>query len=47
MYGDDGTVHDESTAAFLGHYMSEYAAFVARVLTVSAPGHIGDASPVA
>lgn len=46
-YGEDGTVRDESTAAFLGHFMSEYAGFVARVLTVTAPGHIGDASPVA
>ncbi|GEA83329.1 MAG: NAD(P)H-dependent oxidoreductase [Cellulomonas sp.] len=41
-YGDDGTVHDESTADFLRHYMEEYAAFVERVLSVTAPGHIGD-----
>jgi chromate reductase, NAD(P)H dehydrogenase (quinone) len=40
-YGADGEVLDESTARFLGHYMDEYAAFVARVLA-SAPGHIGD-----
>jgi len=41
VYGEDGTVHNESTRTFLAHYMSEYAAFVARVLAVSAPGHIG------
>ncbi|MGC3993031.1 MAG: NADPH-dependent FMN reductase [Propionicimonas sp.] len=43
VYGEDGTVHDASTATFLGHFMSEYAAFVARVLSSTAPGHIGDA----
>ncbi len=41
-YADDGTVTDEKTAEFLRHYMSEYAAFVERVLSVTAPGHIGD-----
>ncbi|MGX5716618.1 NADPH-dependent FMN reductase [Arthrobacter sp. MAHUQ-56] len=44
-FGDDGTVKDESTAKFLGHYMEEYAAFVARVLAANAPGHIGDLQP--
>lgn len=43
-YGDDGDVKDESTAAFLTHYMAEYCAFVQRVLA-SAPGHIGDKDP--
>ena len=42
-YNDDGECTDESTAAFLRHYMSEYAAFVERVLVANAPGHIGDA----
>ncbi|GIG20255.1 FMN reductase [Cellulomonas chitinilytica] len=41
-YADDGTVTDERTAEFLRHYMAEYAAFVQRVLSVTAPGHIGD-----
>jgi len=41
-YADDGTVTDERTAAFLRHYMEEYAGFVERVLSVTAPGHIGD-----
>lgn len=41
-FGDDGEVEDASTAKFLGHYMDEYAAFVARVLAANAPGHIGD-----
>ena len=40
VYGEDGTVHDESSRNFLQHWTSEYAAFVARVLA-SAPGHIG------
>ncbi|NUS36731.1 MAG: NAD(P)H-dependent oxidoreductase [Pseudarthrobacter sp.] len=44
-FGDDGGVKDESTAKFLGHYMEEYAAFVARVLAANAPGHIGDPDP--
>ncbi|MBO9555012.1 NADPH-dependent FMN reductase [Cellulomonas sp.] len=41
-FANDGTVTDETTAQFLRHYMSEYAAFVERVLSVTAPGHIGD-----
>jgi chromate reductase, NAD(P)H dehydrogenase (quinone) len=45
VFGDDGEVKDESTAKFLGHYMEEYAAFVARVLAANAPGHIGDLEP--
>ena len=44
-YGPDGEVKDESTANFLGHYMSEYAAFVERVLSSTLPGHMGDADP--
>lgn len=31
IYGEDGTIHNESTARFLQHYLDEYAAFVARV----------------
>lgn len=42
IYGDDGTVHDESTRTFLAHFMGEYSAFVERVLAVNAPGHIGE-----
>lgn len=42
VFGDDGAVHDESTAKFLRHYMGEYCAFVQRVLAATAPGHIGD-----
>lgn len=42
VFGDDGDVKDESTAAFLRHYMEEYGAFVERVLAANAPGHIGD-----
>lgn len=41
-YGEDGECKDESTAEFLRHFMTEYAAFVERVLAVTAPGHIGD-----
>jgi len=45
-YADDGagnvTVTDEDTRQFLQHYVDEYAAFVERVLSVTAPGHIGD-----
>ena len=41
-YGPEGDVSDEDFAAFLRHYMEEYAAFVERVLAVTAPGHIGD-----
>lgn len=43
VFGDDGEVHDDTTAQFLRHYMSEYCAFVQRVLAATAPGHIGDA----
>lgn len=42
MFGPDGTVEDESTRNFLQHYMEEYAAFVERVLSLTAPGHVGD-----
>jgi chromate reductase, NAD(P)H dehydrogenase (quinone) len=45
VFGDDGEVKDEGTAKFLRHYMEEYAAFVERVLTANAPGHIGDREP--
>lgn len=45
VYGPDGEVKDESTAKFLEHYMSEYAAFVARVLSSTLPGHLGDSHP--
>jgi chromate reductase, NAD(P)H dehydrogenase (quinone) len=45
VFGDDGEVRDESTAAFLRHYMEEYCAFVQRVLAANAPGHIGDPEP--
>jgi chromate reductase len=41
----DGEVKDESTEAFLRHYMEEYCAFVQRVLAANAPGHIGDPEP--
>ena len=41
-YGADGQVADAGTAQFLTHYMSEYAAFVERVLSLTAPGHVGD-----
>ncbi|HML50808.1 MAG TPA: NADPH-dependent FMN reductase [Propionicimonas sp.] len=40
VYGEDGTVHDESSKEFLTQWTSEYAAFVTRVLA-NAPGHIG------
>jgi len=42
MFGPDGEVADEGTRAFLQHYMDEYAAFVERVLSLTAPGHVGD-----
>lgn len=45
VYTADGDVTDEGTKAFLQHYMEEYAAFVQRVLTANAPGHIGDEHP--
>jgi chromate reductase len=41
-YAQDGTCTDTSTAEFLSHYMREYGAFVERVLSLTAPGHIGD-----
>ncbi|MFJ5693853.1 NADPH-dependent FMN reductase [Arthrobacter sp. NPDC093125] len=44
-FGTDGEVKDESTEAFLRHYMDEYCAFVERVLAANAPGHIGDQDP--
>jgi chromate reductase len=46
-FGKDGEVHNDKTEAFLRHYMEEYCAFVQRVLSVNAPGHIGDRNPVA
>lgn len=46
-FGPDGEVRDEETREFLRHYMDEYGAFVERVLAANAPGHIGDANPVA
>ncbi|MFC8303023.1 NADPH-dependent FMN reductase [Specibacter sp. NPDC057265] len=45
FYDADGNVSDESTAKFLRHYMSEFAAFVERVLDANAAGHIGDRDP--
>ncbi|MGO4487597.1 NADPH-dependent FMN reductase [Microbacterium sp. 2RAF4] len=42
MFGPDGTVEDADTKKFLEHYMEEYAAFVERVLSLTAPGHVGD-----
>jgi chromate reductase, NAD(P)H dehydrogenase (quinone) len=42
VYGEDGEIRDERSEAFLRHYMDEYCAFVQRVLSVTAPGHIGD-----
>jgi chromate reductase len=45
-FGENGEVHNNKTEAFLRHYMEEYCAFVQRVLSVNAPGHIGDANPV-
>jgi chromate reductase, NAD(P)H dehydrogenase (quinone) len=45
VFGADGEVKDEPTAAFLRHYMEEYGAFVQRVLAANAPGHIGDLEP--
>ena len=46
LFDAEGNVSDESTAGFLSHYMSEYAAFVERVLDASAQGHIGDPDPL-
>ena len=45
VYGDDGSVKNESTEQFLRHYMDEYKAFVERVLSSSLPGHVGDSDP--
>jgi len=45
VFGSDGEVKDDSTEAFLRHYMEEYCAFVQRVLAANAPGHIGDPEP--
>ncbi|UWF76809.1 NADPH-dependent FMN reductase [Microbacterium neungamense] len=45
VYGEDGEVKDPGTEKFLRHYMEEYAAFVARVLSVTLPGHMGDSDP--
>lgn len=42
MFGPDGEVVDDGTRRFLEHYMEEFAAFVERVLSVTAPGHVGD-----
>ena len=42
VFGADGEVSDAGTEQFLSHYMSEYAAFVERVLSLTAPGHVGD-----
>ena len=45
VFGDDGEVTDEATAGFLRHFMEEFDAFVQRVLSANAPGHIGDSDP--
>ena len=45
VFSDDGEVRNEATADFLRHFMEEYDAFVHRVLSVTAPGHIGDKLP--
>jgi chromate reductase, NAD(P)H dehydrogenase (quinone) len=45
VFSDDGEVRNEATANFLRHFMEEYDAFVQRVLSVTAPGHIGDMLP--
>ena len=37
VFGDDGTVNDESTAEFLRSYMKAYRDFIVRVLTVLPP----------
>jgi chromate reductase len=42
LFGEDGEVTDPATEEFLRHYMSEYAAFVERVVSLTAPGHVGD-----
>ena len=45
VFSDDGEVRNDATADFLRHFMEEYDAFVQRVLSVTAPGHIGDKLP--
>jgi chromate reductase len=45
VFSDDGEVKNKATADFLRHFMEEYDAFVQRVLSVTAPGHIGDRLP--
>ena len=45
IYTATGEVTDEATKSFLRHYIEEYSAFVQRVLTANAPGHIGDDDP--
>lgn len=42
VFDDDRGVSDAATEQFLTHYMGEYAAFVERVLSLTAPGHVGD-----
>ncbi len=42
VFGPEGEVTDAGTEQFLSHYMGEYAAFVERVLSLTAPGHVGD-----
>jgi len=42
VFTADGEVRNEGMETFLAHYMSEYAAFVERVLSLTAPGHVGD-----
>ena len=42
VFDDDGGVSNAATEQFLTHYMGEYAAFVERVLSLTAPGHVGD-----
>ncbi len=41
VYGEDGTVSNDSTRDFLAHYLAEFTAFVTRV-HANAPGHIGE-----
>ena len=42
VFGADGEVKDPASEEFLTHYMREYGAFVERVLSLTAPGHVGD-----
>lgn len=42
VFPGGGVVTNASTREFLAHYMSEFGAFVERVLASGAPGHIGD-----